>query len=258
MLEAIIFDVDGTLSNTERDGHLIAFNQTFADAGLDWYWSDELYAELLAVSGGKERIRYYLESYNTRFTLPDDLNDLDALVADLHASKTRLYEQLLSQGGIPLRTGVERLLTEALDSGMRMAIATTTSLSNVEALLRNTCGEESIGWFEVIGAGDMVAAKKPAPDIYTMVMNEMGLAPNQCLVLEDSENGLRSALSAGISSVLVTTNHFTRDHDFTGATLVIDHLGEPDRPFTRLQGRQTDASYVNLELLKSLHEASNS
>ncbi|MGD8812419.1 MAG: HAD hydrolase-like protein, partial [Thioalkalispiraceae bacterium] len=133
-LQALLFDVDGTLADTERDGHRIAFNMAFADAGLDWQWSAELYGKLLAVTGGKERIRYYLDNFNTGFARPANLDDF---IAGLHRSKTDFYTALLSEGHIPLRPGVERLLREARDAGLRLAIATTTTPANVKALLVN-------------------------------------------------------------------------------------------------------------------------
>ncbi len=155
-LQALLFDVDGTLADTERDGHRVAFNMAFDEAGLDWDWDEALYGDLLAVTGGKERIRYYLDKFNTEFEKPENFDDF---VKGLHAAKTKFYTQLLSEGKIPLRTGVERLIQEARDAGMRMAVVTTTTPANVTALLTNTLGDDSESWFEVIAAGDIVPAK---------------------------------------------------------------------------------------------------
>lgn len=249
-LEALLFDVDGTLADTEKDGHRVAFNLAFADAGLDWHWDEALYGELLAVTGGKERIKYYLERFNTDFEKPEALDDF---VKDLHAAKTAHYTRLLGEGRIPLRPGVERLINEAREAGLRLAIATTTTPENVTALLENTLGPESIEWFEVIAAGDIVPAKKPAPDIYLWTMEQMQLTPKQCLAFEDSENGIRSARGANLPT-LVTINDYTRDHDFSEATLVLDHLGEPEHPFTVLAGDAGGHSYVNIDLLNTLHQ----
>lgn len=253
-LEALIFDVDGTLADTERDGHRVAFNQAFTEAGLDWDWTVELYEKLLAVTGGKERMRYYLDEFNRDFRRPADLDDF---IAGLHKSKTRHYTELLGQGAIPLRPGVERLLNEARDAGLRLAVATTTTPANVEALLVNTLGRESMGWFEVIAAGDIVPAKKPAPDIYDYALKEMNLQPAQCLAFEDSANGIKSSMGAKLTTI-ITINDYTRSHDFNDAALVLDQLGEPGQPFTVLQGDvqgDVQGEYVNVELLHQLHAA---
>ena len=248
-LEALLFDVDGTLADTERDGHLVAFNMAFADAGLDWHWSDELYGKLLAVTGGKERILYYLDEFNPDFKRPAEL---ETFIADLHKAKTQLYTDLLGQGKIPLRPGVERLLNEARDAGLRLAITTTTSPANVEALLVNTLGRDSINWFECIAAGDVVPAKKPAPDIYLYAMQEMKLQPEQCIAFEDSRNGIVSTTGAKLGTI-ITVNGYTAEDDFSGALLVLDQFGEPGQPFTVLEGQVNGTDYVNLALIQKLH-----
>ena len=247
-LKAIIFDVDGTLADTERDGHRVSFNAAFAEAGLDWEWSVPLYGELLAITGGKERIRHYLDYYNTAFRRP---TDLDGLIAGLHASKTRHYTEMLAVGRVPLRPGVRRLLEEARAAGVRLAIATTTTPANVTALLEHANPELPASWFEVIAAGDVVPAKKPAPDIFNYALERMKLAPSCCVALEDSENGLRAARGAGLRTV-ITTNDYTRDQDFTDAELVLDHLGEPGRPFTVLKGVVNGKTYLDLDTLRQL------
>ncbi len=248
-LQALIFDVDGTLADTERDGHRVAFNMAFAESGLDWEWSEALYGKLLAVTGGKERIRHYLDNYNTDATLPSD--DEADYIAELHKTKTKHYTQLLEQGAIPLRTGVRRLLDEVRQAGLRLAIATTTTPVNVEALLTHTLGAESMDWFEVIAAGDIVPAKKPAPDIYDYALEKMGLPADQCLAFEDSLNGILSSSAANLKTI-VTVNGYTKEDDFSQATLVLDNLGEPDKAFNVLAGDAAGASFVNVELLKTL------
>ena len=251
MLKALIFDVDGTLSDTERDGHRPAFNRACAEAGLDWDWGVELYGRLLAVTGGKERMNYYVDHFRPDFIKTPDFS---ARVADLHAAKTRHYTAMLAQGSIPLRPGVERLLREARTHGVRLAIATTTTPAHVTALLTSTLGAESSGWFEVIAAGDVVPAKKPAPDISHYALEKLGLSPADCLAFEDSENGLLSARGAGLQTV-ITVNDYTREHDFTGAALVLDHLGEVQQPFTVLQGTAPGPGRVfDLAMARRVHE----
>ena len=250
-LEALLFDVDGTLADTERDGHRVAFNRAFADAGLDWEWTPEIYGRLLAVTGGKERIRHYLATERPDFQAP---GDLDAFIADLHAAKTEHYKKLMADPGLPLRPGVARLLREAREAGLRLAIATTTTPANVTALLTHSLAPDAESWFEVIAAGDVVPAKKPAPDIYLWAMERLGLGPESCLAFEDSDNGLRAALDAGLRSVLVTVNDYTRNQNFDGATLVLDQLGGDAGPARVLQGPPLVDGVVDLPALQRIHE----
>ncbi len=250
-LQALLFDVDGTLADTERDGHRVAFNMAFAEAGLDWDWDVPLYGELLSVTGGKERIRYYLDRFRPDFARPSDLDDF---IASLHRAKTAHYTALLAEGRIPLRPGVRRLLEEARAAGLRLGIATTTTPANVEALLEHALAPGSQDWFEVIAAGDIVPAKKPAPDIFIYALEKMGLKPEDCLAFEDSGNGIRASRDAGLATV-VTINDYTRDHDFSEALIVLDHLGEPDAPFTVLGGEAGEADYLDVALLRQLHAA---
>ena len=255
-LQALLFDVDGTLADTERDGHRVAFNRAFRDAGLDWNWDVDLYGKLLAVTGGKERIRHFLDEFHRDFPRPADLDDF---IAALHRTKTDHYTRLLAEGQIPLRPGIERLLREARNAGLRLAIATTTTPANVEALITHTLGADALDWFEVIAAGDIVPAKKPAPDIFVWALEQMNLAPEAALAFEDSGNGIRASVGAGLPTV-VTINDYTRDHDFDAALLVLDHLGEPDLPARLLTGPETalgDKGYLTVDDLQRLHAAAS-
>lgn len=248
-LQALIFDVDGTLADTERDGHRVAFNRAFEEAGLDWHWSVDLYGKLLAVTGGKERMAHYLEKYNQDY--PADASTPE-LIKELHQSKTRHYTELLATGAIPLRPGVKRLILEARSQNMRLAIATTTTPANVTALLEHALEPGSTDWFEVIAAGDIVPAKKPAPDIYDWALEKLNLKAEDCLAFEDSENGILSSHGANLKTI-ITVNSYTHDHDFTGAALVLDNMGEPDQPFQVIAGDSHGASFVDMKLLESLH-----
>lgn len=243
-LQCLIFDVDGTLANTERDGHRVAFNRGFQSAGLDWHWSVDLYGELLTVSGGKERLKYFLRRYLPEYKPERELNDF---IAHLHQLKTQHYLELLHSGAIGLRPGAKRLIESARAAGITLAIATTTSLPNVIALLEKYL---DLDWFAVIAAGDIVPAKKPAPDIYHYVIKRLELNPASVIVVEDSDNGLESAIAVGLTTV-VTVNNYTEQQDFSQAALVLSDLGEPEQPCRVIQGNLT-GNYLALADLQSI------
>ncbi len=217
MLKALIFDVDGTLADTE-EAHRMAFNAAFHDAGLDWYWSAALYAELLAVAGGKERLRHYW-----RQTDPHGPPPPDAVIDHVHALKTRHYTALAS--ALPLRPGVLHLIHEASDAHLPLALATTTTPANIDALLRGPLGSDWRHLFAAIGDGSTAANKKPAPDVYLQVLAALNVPADDCLAIEDSHNGLQAARAAGIPT-LVTPGTYTRTQCFDDALLQLEQLGD--------------------------------
>jgi HAD superfamily hydrolase (TIGR01509 family) len=249
-LEALLFDVDGTLADTEET-HRLAFNAAFSGAGLDWYWDEALYEELLLVTGGRERIRFFLDRHAPSFR---PAGDLDAIIAGLHRDKTRIYVQMLSKGDVPLRPGVERLIREARTQGLRLAIATTTTPENVYSLLEHSFSTDATGWFELIAAADAAPNKKPAPDVYHYALERLGLPAEHCLAIEDSANGLISARQAGVD-VLITVNGYTRDQDFSGAAVVLDGLGEPGHPCRRIAGEPDPGGMADCAYLRRVHAA---
>lgn len=250
-LRAVIFDVDGTLADTERDGHRVAFNAAFREAGLDWEWDPVTYGDLVKVAGGKERLRHWIRTH-----APGDLppGDLERRVAELHAAKTRHFVAMLARREIPPRPGAARLLAELRDAGIRLGIATTMSDESLLALLRSLFGEETPGWFEAIGAGDRVAAKKPAPDVYRWVLAKLGLPAEECLAVEDSQIGLRAALAAGLPT-LVTVSPYSEGGAFQGALAVLSDLGEPGHPMRVIAGDAGGAECVDVALLRRWQQA---
>ncbi len=212
-LKCIIFDVDGTMADTERDGHRVAFNLAFKEKGLGWYWDEALYGQLLKVTGGKERMQYY----QTDFLKEEILSAED--IKQMHACKTRHYVELLQSGKIPLRQGVKRLIEQAQAENIRLAISTTTTPINVTTLLNSTLGRDAEAIFDVIAAGDIIPNKKPAPDIYYYALINLGLKAEECIAIEDSSAGLESAVAAGIKTI-VTTNLYTQNQDFSKAESV--------------------------------------
>lgn len=232
-IDALIFDVDGTLADTE-EAHRVAFNLAFERHRLGWSWSRTEYRALLEVTGGKERISSYIQ------TLPltaSDRRRLIDLVPSLHKEKTRFYGAMVRDGGLALRDGVARLFDEALHAGRRLAIATTTSAENVDALVQSTLGPRGLSMFSVIACGDQVPHKKPAPDIYRLALHTLGLTPERAVAFEDSANGLKSAVAAGLWTV-ITPTFWTEGADFSKAGLVLQRLGDPDRPLNDEPGRQ--------------------
>lgn len=233
-LRALLFDVDGTLAETERDGHRAAFNQAFSDYRLPWHWSERLYGSLLRISGGRERIAYFAEEYE-----PDWLAKPGAatLIAAIHRRKNQHFQELLRNGGIALRRGVRPLLAQARAAGLQLGIVTTTSRGNLEGLLSATLDGEARSAFRVCIAGEDVARKKPDPECYEQALAALGLRPDQALAVEDSRNGLLAARGAGLQALIVRSFYFA-DEDFGEALSVVDdfrdlRLAELSRQFER-------------------------
>jgi HAD superfamily hydrolase (TIGR01509 family) len=240
-LSALIFDVDGTLSETE-EVHRMAFNEAFAAAGLPWHWTQDMYVRLLKVTGGKERIAHYLtwDGVSERLAADD--------IAALHKDKTARYTARVAQGGLALRPGVRRLLDEAQAAGLRLALATTTSHPNVDALLA-ACAP--VPKFDVIAAGDDVPNKKPAPDVFTLALERLGVPPEACLAIEDTQNGVNSAVGAGLRC-LVTVSAYGGRGPFPGAIAVVSDLGEVGTPCSGLFGPAPTGGVVDIAYLGSL------
>ena len=224
-IEALIFDVDGTLADTE-EAHRVAFNLAFERQRLGWTWTRADYRALLSVTGGKERITAYIQSLPVSLALRQRLIER---VPEIHADKTKFYSSAVRDGGVPLRDGVARLLDEALIAGCRLAIASTTTAVNVDALLHAAFGPRGLEMFAVIACGDQVRAKKPAPDIYRLALQTLGLGAESAVAFEDSPNGLRAATGAGLWTV-VTPTYWTEGADFSAAGLVLPRLGDPAHP----------------------------
>ena len=226
-LKALLFDVDGTLAETE-EVHRAAFNEAFAESGIDWQWDQPLYHELLRVTGGKERIAHFVE----RSGLPQSAFPFERIAA-LHQLKTKIYTRMVDDGEIALCPGIEALIKEARGSGLVLAITTTTSRVNVERLLCATLGAESLLWFAAYVTGERVRRKKPDPEVYQVALDELGLSPGACLALEDAPQGLAAARAAGIATV-VLESAYSCGADFDGALEVI-RLAAPRPTLADLQ-----------------------
>lgn len=215
----LIFDVDGTLAETEEI-HRRAFNEAFAYFDLGWEWNIALYKDLLQTTGGKERIRQFAHLYLGR---DDEISDEE--IAQLHRLKNECFAQLMAAGACPLRPGVADAIQAALDHGQRLAIATTTSRNNVDAIFSATLGRNGTKLFSAIVAGDEVCKKKPAPDVYLKVLGVLNASNRECLAIEDSRNGFVAASRAGIPALITRSTYF-RDDEFEGAFAVIDSLDD--------------------------------
>lgn len=247
--KALIFDCDGVLADTERDGHRVAFNSMFQELGLPFEWDEVTYGELVKIGGGKERLATLL---TPKILIDLGLTDPAAAIADWHRRKTEIYSELINSGQIPPRPGVRRLIVEALESGWQVAVASTSALPSVTAVLRNAIGDLLADRVSVY-AGDIVVHKKPAPDIYQHALKDLGVTANGAVVVEDSGIGCRAAVAAGLPTV-ITVSGYTASDKFDGAALILSDLGEVQAP-ARLIANPTDlpfAGLVDLTLLQQL------
>lgn len=250
-LVALLWDMDGTFAESE-EVHRIAFNTAFKEFGVPWHWDRAIYSEMLTIDGGKERLRHYISR-----THPEMMSrpDLYSFIEALHATKNHVYADMIAKHSIEVRPGVIRLIREAREKGLRLAIAAAAALENLHALFDEILGKDALSWFEAIGDGSKVPAKKPAPDIYHWVLQEMGLPPMACISIEDTPKGSRASLAAGVTSI-VAVSTFTANEEFAGATAVLSDLGEPDKPFKVIAGNAYGHTCVTVDLLRKWHEES--
>ncbi len=256
-MTALIFDCDGVLADTERDGHLRAFNRTFEEFGLPVRWSEEEYGRKLEIAGGKERMTSLLtEDFVREAGLPTDPEGQRAAVAEWHRRKTEIYTELVAAGELPGRPGIARITAEALDAGVDLAVASTSAEPSVRAVLEHVVGAEQATRFALVLAGDVVERKKPAPDIYRLAVDRLGASPSATLVIEDSRNGLLAAVGADLTCV-VTVNGYTEGEDFSEAVLVVSSLGDPGGERTKVlanRGIPEPGDHIGLDDLRACLE----
>lgn len=255
-LKALLFDVDGTLSDTEKQGHLPAYNAAFEEIGLSWHWSQELYRkELLLLPGGRERIRHYLLKHKPRVDAFADELERDQLhwVNLVHEAKSRWFRRRLEEGKVTLRPGVARLIEQAKQQNLGLAVVTNASERSLKPFLHYALGAQLASQFDFIISGEQVQRKKPAPDLYLHAVKRLQVQAQDCLAIEDSGMGLCSAVAAGVPT-LITANDDTLEHDFDAARAVVSHLGEPDAPWQIIRGASqlNGHSHATLEVLSGL------
>jgi HAD superfamily hydrolase (TIGR01509 family) len=251
-LEALLFDVDGTLVDTE-ELHRRSFNQAFLEFDLGWDWNPELYAELLAVSGGVHRIASYIDTLGLSAA---EKTRLRGLIPAVHRAKTRNYGELLDSRAARLRPGIARLIEDGRQAGLRVGLAATSSSVNVDKLLAAAFGDDELRLIDAVVSADRVARKKPAPDLYELLLTMLRVPALACVAFEDSANGLAAAKAAGLYTV-VTPTRWTRAQKFTGADLVLPSLGDPDQPLDPAHAMVAGAPYLELARLKALRSVAS-
>jgi HAD superfamily hydrolase (TIGR01509 family) len=221
-IKAVFFDQDGVIIDTERDGHRVSFNMTFKEFGFTDEWSVDYYHELLQVAGGKERMKHHAQTKGFSKPIPEE--ELDELVKAMHKRKTALFVELIETGQLPLRPGIHRLMKEAMEAGLKIAVCTTSNEKAAKAVTENILSDIK---FDLVLAGDVVSNKKPDPEIYNLALSKLGLKPEECFVVEDSKNGVKAAKAAGLNCV-VTTNVYTQKEDLSAGDIIVTCLGDPD------------------------------
>ncbi|GAB4503572.1 MAG: HAD family hydrolase [Anaerolineales bacterium] len=221
-IQAVFFDQDGVIIDTERDGHRVSFNMTFKEFGFTDEWSVEYYHELLQVAGGKERMKHHWKTKG--FSRPMTEEEIDALIPQMHKRKTALFVELIASGKLPLRPGVRRFMKEAMEAGLKIAVCTTSNEKAARAITENVLSDIH---FDLVLAGDVVQNKKPDPEIYNLALEKLGLKPEEVFVVEDSQNGVKASKAAGIQTV-VTYNGYTENEDIEAGDIIVSCLGDPE------------------------------
>jgi len=250
-IQALLFDCDGVLAETERDGHRVAYNRAMRELGIAAEWSEEEYAELVLIAGGKERLKYYFNKYPSQF--PSEKYNSD-LIQGIYLKKTDIFKAMANSGALPPRSGIARIIREAHENGLYLFVCSTSHQESVKALLSHNYGKECLDWFTKLYCGDVVTKKKPAPDIYLLAKDEFKLEGSRCFVIEDSRNGLLAALGAGMHCI-ITQSFYTVEEDFSEADITATCLGDSGGEYSRIlkSSRPIPArGYITLSDLDSL------
>ena len=247
LLSAVIFDVDGTISETE-ELHRKSFNESFKEFNLDWFWDEAIYKELINIGSGVERIEYYIKRAWPEMM---EYKNLTKYINSIHKVKNEIFEDYIVESEIKPRPGVIRLINELKENKIRIAIVSSTSESNLLKLFKEGLNIDPLTTFDLIAHGDCTKNKRPSPEIYEWILEKLRLPPQSCIAIEDSLRGLESAKNAELN-ILATPSIFTKEEDFSNAKLVISNLGEPEAPFETIKGNDFGSSFVNIDLLTKL------